>query len=272
MEETLKNRAAAGSSGPEKDLPPDAEELRAAMVAPEKRYLLEIEETPERIGPYLALAEIYKHSGRLKEAEEVLLKGIKANPDDDYLKGAYAEVQISRLHQAIELYKRKVVKEPHDPDHPIKLTKLRAKLYDYELNEARRKVNAEPESLKLRLLYGMKLAEGSKHDEAIAEFQQVRNDQLLRVQALLQMGLSFYATNIIKLAERTFLDALRVAEESDTSVRNELNYNLGRIAEDQGNKSVAEEYYNEVAAQDYTYRDVAQRLRKLGEKPPEPED
>ena len=86
------------------------------------------------------------------------------------------------------------------------------------------------------------------------------------------MGLSFYATNIIKLAERTFLDALRVAEESDTSVRNELNYNLGRIAEDQGNKSVAEEYYNEVAAQDYTYRDVAQRLRKLGEKPPEPED
>ena len=72
----------AGSSGPEKDLPPDAEELRAAMVSPEQRYLLkEIEETPERIGPYLSpWPTIYKHSGRLKEAEEVLAQGGQGQP------------------------------------------------------------------------------------------------------------------------------------------------------------------------------------------------
>ncbi len=86
-----------GSSGPEKDLPPDAEELRGERVSPEQRLLKEIEETPERIGPYLSLAEHYKHEGRLKEAEEILAKGVKANPDDNYLQGAYAEVQMSRL-------------------------------------------------------------------------------------------------------------------------------------------------------------------------------
>jgi len=270
MEESLKKKA-TGSSGPEKDLPPDAEELRANMVSPEKRYLQEIEDTPERIGPYLALAENYKHSGRLKEAEEILLKGVKAVPDDHYLRGAYAEVQISRLHQAVEVYTRKVAKEPHDPDHQTKLKLLKVKCYEYELKEMQRKVSVESENLNLRLLLGKKLAEGGRHDEAIAEFQQVRNSPTLKVQALLQTGLSFYANGVTKLAERSFQDAIRAVEDADIPTRNELNYHLGRLAEEQGNKPIAEEYYNEVAAQDYMYRDVAQRLRKLAEKPPEDE-
>lgn len=266
-----KSAMALGSSGPEKDLPPDAEELRARMVSPEKRYLQEIEETPDRIGPYLALAEHYKHEGRLKEAEQILAKGVKANPDDNYLQGAYAEVQMSRLHVAIEAYARKVTREPHDPEPKARLDELKVALYKYELKEMKRKVGVAPDDLKLRMLLGRKLAEGGKHDEAIAEFQQARGSGELKVQALLQAGLSFMANGVAKLAERNFQEALRLAETADTDTINELNYFLGRIAEDQGNKAVAEEHYNEVAANDYSYRDVAQRLRKLGEKPPEEE-
>ena len=44
---------------------------------------------------------------------------------------------------------------------------------------------------------------------------------------------------------------------------NALHYRLGRVAEAQGNTEAAEEHYNEVAANDYTYLDVAQRLRNL---------
>ncbi len=263
------NQHAKGSSGPEKDLPPDAEELRANLVSPEKRYLQEIEENPERIGPYLALAENYKHSGRLDEAEQILAKGIKAVPDDQYMKGAYAEVQISRLHRAIEAFTRKVAKEPHDPEPKAKLEQLKVALYQYELKELRRKVGVQPEDMNLRMIYGKKLAEGGKHDEAIAEFQQARGNAVLKVQALLHAGLSFYATGVLKLAERNYQEALRIADANDTASLNELNYNLGRIAEDMDNKAVAEEHYNEVAANDYTYRDVAARLRRLGEKPAE---
>jgi tetratricopeptide (TPR) repeat protein len=272
LQESIDKKTAggtAGSSGPEKDLPPDAEELRARMVSPEKRYLTEIEETPERIGPYLALAEHYKHEGRLDEAEQILAKGVKSNPEDNYLQGAYAEVQVSRLHRAIDAFARKVAKEPHDPEPKAKLEQLKVALYKYELKEIRRKVGVSPDDLKLRMVLGKKLAEGGKHDEAIAEFQQARGSNELRVHALLNAGLSFMANGVAKLAERNFSEALRLADDTDIATRNELNYFLGRIAEDQGNKALAEEYYNEVAANDYTYRDVAQRLRKLGEKPPE---
>ena len=42
-----------------------------------------------------------------------------------------------------------------------------------------------------------------------------------------------------------------------------LHYRLGRVAETLGNNEAAEEHYNEVAANDYTYLDVAERLRRL---------
>src|SRR4051794_4255021 len=110
------NKHATGVSGPEKDAPPDAEELRANAMSPEQRYLKEIEENPERIGSYLSLAEDYKHAGKLKEAEQILARGLKAVPDDTYIRGAYAEIQIARLKQGIEVYTRKVAKDPHDAE------------------------------------------------------------------------------------------------------------------------------------------------------------
>ncbi len=258
-----------GSAGPEKELPQDAEDMRGERVSPEQRLLKEIEETPERIGPYLSLADHYKHEGRLKEAEDVLAKGVKANPTDDYLLASYAEVQIIRLKMAVEAFTKKVAKEPLDPEPKEKLAQLKVALYKYELKEIRRKVSVKSEDLKLRMLLGRKLAEGGKHDEAIAEFQQVRNSPELKVQALLQAGLSFKANGVMKLAERNFEDALRQVDMKDIPTLMELHYQLGLLAEEQGNKAIAEEHYNEVAANDYSFRDVAQRLRKLGEKPPE---
>ncbi len=35
----------------------------------------------------------------------------------------------------------------------------------------------------------------------------------------------------------------------------------------QGNLAIAEEHFNEVAANDYSFRDVAERLRQLSQKP-----
>ena len=263
------NKRATGGSGPEKDVPETEEEIKARMMAPEQRYMQEIEETPDRIGPYLALAEIFKNSGRLDEAEKFLAKGIKAVPDDVYLKDAYGEIQISRLKVAIESFKRKVARDPHDPEPKTKLDQLQTALYQYEVKELKRKVANQPENLELRLTFGKKLAAGGKHDEAIAEFQQVRNSPILKVQALLHTGLSFLANGVTKLAERSLQDAIRAVDTTDTATLNELNYHLGRIAEDGGNKVIAEEHYNEVAANDYSYRDVAQRLRSLAEKPVE---
>ncbi len=257
-----------GSSGPE-NLPPDVEELKRNALTPEQRYLKEITENPEQIGPYLALSDYYKLEGRLDEAEQVLSKGLKAAPDDLVLKSSHADVQMQRLRRAEESWTRKLKKNPADAEAKSKLGQITAALAAYEIKEIRRRVGLRPDDLNLRFQLGQTLAKAGKHGEAIAEFQQARSSPQLKVQALIQAGLSFEANGVSKLAERSYQDALRATESDDTATMNSLHYRLGRIAEAQGNVQSAEEHYNEVAANDYSYLDVADRLGNLNKKPAE---
>ncbi len=231
----------------------------------------EIEANPQAVGPYLSLADVYRQSGRLDEAEQILARGIKANPDDNYLKGVYAEVQIQRMKRAEEKLKQRLQKAPSDVEAKVKLEQVTAHLVAYEVKEYRRKIGLRPDDMNLRLLLGQVLARAGKHDEAITEYQAARKSIPHQVQANMLAGQSFEANGAVKLAERHYQEALRAADATDHATVNHLHYRLGRIAEAQGNKSEAEEHYNEVAANDYGYLDVAQRLRDLN-KPPAEED
>jgi tetratricopeptide (TPR) repeat protein len=244
----------------------EMEEMKRRALTPEQRALKEIEENPKAIGPYVSLADTYKLEGRLDEAEQILAKGIKANPDDNYIKGVYADVQIQRMKRAIDTLNRRLQKAPADAEAKVKLEQLTAHLSNYEIKELRRRAGLRPDDMNLRLLLGQTLAKAGKHDEAIAEYQKARQSPPHAVQANLLAGQSFEANGAVKLAERHYQDALRAADPTDHATVNNLHYRLGRIAESQGNKTEAEEHYNEVAANDYGYLDVAQRLRDLNKK------
>ena len=263
------NKASEGSSGPESAHAGELEELRRNAITPEQRYIKDIAENPEGIGPYLSLADHYKLAGRLDEAEQVLAKGLKTLPDDNILKGAHAEVQVQRLQRAVEATTRKLKKAPDDAEAKARLAQLVTALSNYEIKETRRRLASRSDDPGLRLLLGQQLAKIGKHDEAIAEFQQARNSSAHRVQALLGAGQSFEANGVLKLAERSYQDALKATESDDIPTLNHLHYRIGRIAEAQGNVQVAEEHFNEVAANDYGYLDVAKRLRELNKKPAE---
>lgn len=242
----------------------ELEEMKAQKQTPEERYLKEIQEDPTKVYPYLQLAESYKMRGQLDEAQKLLERGLKAvsgNPDIQY---AYAEVQIARLQGAIEKCNRRLKERPDDDKAKAKLDEFTNLLNDYEIKEYRRRVALNPDELPLHHQLGLRLQRVGKHDEAIAAFQQARNSPVHRVEALLQMGVSFEAKGVLKLAERAFQDALKSADPNDMATFNSLHYRLGRVAEAQGNTVAAEEHYNEVAANDYTYLDVAKRLQNLG--------
>jgi tetratricopeptide (TPR) repeat protein len=243
---------------------PTPEEIRAEKMTPEERWLKEIEEEPTRVSSYLNLADYYKMRSQLDEAEKLLARGIKANPQDTNLKTEHAEVQMARITRFIEVQAKKIKDNPDDEEAKAKLAKAAATLQEYEIKEYRRRIEVNPEDLGLHHNLGLRLAKAGKHDEAIASFQQARNSPNLKVQALHQIGLCFEAKGALKLAERALQDALKAAEPDDAATNNALHYRLGRVAEAQGNTALAEEHYNEVAANDYAYLDVAQRLQNLG--------
>ena len=249
MQDRIDQHTKAGSSGPEKDLPPDAEELRRLAITPEQRYLKEMEETPERIGPYLALAEHYKMEGRLKEAEDVLAKGVKAGepgrqlPAGSVRRRPDGPAPARRSTRSPARWGQGAAR-PRAQDQgssssrwPCTSTSSRSCDVNWPVSR--------PKTLKLRLLLGRKLAEGgASTTRPSPEFQRVRNSPELKVQALLQAGLSFKA-NGVDQARRTQLRGrqCRPWYMKDTATLNELHYNLGILAaEEQGNLAIAEEH------------------------------
>lgn len=242
---------------------PDPEELARRKLTPEQRRVKEIQEDPRRVSSYLHLSDLLQEKNQLEEAEKVLARGIKANPDSPELRFAHAEVQIRRLQHAVDVYTRRTHEKPDDPALKAKLDQYTNMLIEYEVKEYRRRVALDPADMGLRFQLGLRLARAGKHDEAIAEFQQARSDPELKVQAQHQAGVSFEAKGALKLAERSYTEALKSADPADAATINVLHYRLGRVAEAQGNNKEAEEHYNEVASNDYSYLDVAQRLQYL---------
>lgn len=242
------------------------DKLKQEQLTPEQRLIKEIVADPTATHAYVDLADIYRLRGELEKAEKVLAKGIKANPEDAGLMQIYEDTQIARLKRAIEVQKHRVQERPEETAAQVKLDELTKMLDKYEVQAFRRRVKLHPEDAKLHYELGVILARTGAHDEAIPAFQQaarVGTIPSVKIQALLQMGLSFETNGAPKLAERNYKEGIKLLEPEDKDNFLALHYRLGRVAETLGNREAAEEHYNEVAAADYTYLDVAERLRRL---------
>jgi tetratricopeptide (TPR) repeat protein len=178
----------------------------------------------------------------------------------------YEDTQISRLRRAIESQKHRVQEQPEDTGAQVKLDELTRMLDKYEVQAFRRRVGLHPEDAKVHYELGVILARTGAHDEAIPELQQaarLATIPAVKIPALLKMGESFEANGAPKLAERNYKEGLKVLDPEDKENFKALHYRLGRVGEALGNRESAEEHYNEVAAVDYAYLDVAERLRRL---------
>ncbi len=195
------------------------------------------------------------------------MSGLKALPNEDVLLEAHADTQISRLRRAQAAWSRKHREQPDDPAVKAKLEQVGTMLTDYELKEFRRRAERHPEDTNIHFQLGLRLAAAQHFDEAIGSFQKSRSAPNLKLQSLYQAGLCFEAKGLPKLAERNYQEALKLVESSDQELINSLHYRLGRAAEAHGDLQAAEEHYNEVAANDYTYEDVARRLENLNRRP-----
>lgn len=255
------------NDGEQQELQAGLNDLKRQAVTPEVRLQQVIEAEPQRVGHYLELADLLRRANRLDEAEKILAQGIRAIPGENLLLEAHADTQISRLRRAQAGWKRKAEEQPDDPSIPAKLQQVTAMLAEYEMKEFRRRSLRYPDDPNIQFQLGLRLQAAEKWDEAIAEFQKSRAAPSLKLQSLYQAGICFESKGLPKLAERNYQEALKLADPSDQDLLNALHYRLGRAAEAHGDLLAAEEHYNEVAANDYTYEDVARRLENLNRRP-----
>jgi tetratricopeptide (TPR) repeat protein len=266
LDDALDDRAAAAAAG-ETPETKEAElaRLKHEQLSPEQRLIKGILADPKAVHAYLDLAEIYRRHSDYDKAEKVLARGLKANPEEASLQAIYEDTQISRLKRAIDAQSQKVLQHPEDTGHKAKLDQLTEMLNKYEVEAYRRRAKLHSDDASVHLQLGKILARIGDHDAAIGSFQQARASSLpaVKLDALYQSGLSFEANNAFKLADRNYKEALKLLEPEDKGMFLALHYRLGRVSESLSNTEDAEEHYNEVAAIDYSYLDVAERLKRL---------
>jgi tetratricopeptide (TPR) repeat protein len=207
---------------------------------------------------------------RLDDAEKVLALALKRIPGDTLLQSQHGEIQMARILKHIDHWSKKVEADPSDPNARAKLDQLNDTRNKYEIKEIQRLLTHRADDLNLHFRLGQCMARTGLHDAAIAEFQKARASPELKVEALRHAGMSFEANGVMKLAERSYQDALKeleATEPNNQATLLDLHYRLGRVAEGIGNLQTAEDHYNEVAAIDYGYLDVAARLRSLNQGP-----
>jgi tetratricopeptide (TPR) repeat protein len=250
---------------PAESLDTKLERLKQEQLTPEQRLIKEIVNDPHAVHAYIDLADFYRQRGDLEKAEKVLAKGIKANPNEAGLMAVYEDTQISRMRKARDTQNQRVQQYSEDTGAKAKLDQLNEMLNKYEIAAFRRRADLHPEDAKIHLELGLILARVGDHDGAIAEFQHARSSPIgtQKTEALYNLGLSFEANNAPKLAERNYKEAIKLLEPDDKVQFLALHYRLGRVAETLSNNEAAEEHYNEVAAIDYGYLDVAERLKRL---------
>ena len=227
------------------------EELKDELASLEKKFAV----APDDRVLMKKLGEARAKAGDIAAALDCLERLLVFEPGDFALMQHVGDLKVRDVEEQLA----KARKLEDDEEMAI----LEARLARLRLVEAERSVNAHPTDLGLRHAYGDLLFELGEHDRAIAEFQRSVKDPRHKLNALRSLGRAFKAKNMLDLARSQFEKALDLAGPNHAGYK-DLCYDLGCLAQENGDGDGAKGHFNRILELDISYKDVAEKLNKLG--------
>jgi tetratricopeptide (TPR) repeat protein len=225
-----------------------------------------VQRQPDLVPPYLQLSQLLRRAGKHERAREILQRGKDATGGNADILTEIAEVEIDAKRRDQAIADKLAADNPNDADAAQKAKDAGQTLNQMELHEFQRRCDRNPTDLSLRVDLGIRLARARLFDQAITEMQKARSAPGRKQDALIWLGRCFMEKRNPRLAKKHFEEALQGLSAGDQKTFLELHYLLGRVNEELGDKTAATQHYDEVAAADYGYQDVAQRLDRLGQE------
>jgi tetratricopeptide (TPR) repeat protein len=161
----------------------------------------------------------------------------------------------------IKLHKRTIVEADRAGD-TARATELEKRLVDLEVEEYRQRIAMHPGDANLRLQLGKRLMRQDDLDGALVELQKAHADPRVRREARFGLAQCFQRKGFVDLARKEYERSLEGVAEIDDRAK-EVLYNLGSIAEAQGNGGEARSFYARVYEVDIGYRDVAAKMEQF---------
>jgi len=153
-----------------------------------------------------------------------------------------------------------------DPDNQQLAREYKAMLKEHlqgELAHFRDSAKNYPTDMRIRFEMGRRLLQLGRYDEAIPALQEGQRDPKNHLRALSLLGQCFFRKKWYPDAIDVYTRALQTPDATVGTIGKELQYNLGRAYEADGQAQKAGEAYSVVAQADFLYKDVRQRLDRL---------
>ena len=160
-----------------------------------------------------------------------------------------------------KVLKRAVAKAGKAGDE-AEASRLEAELISSEVEDFRRRTELHPSDAALRVQLAKRLMRAEEPDGALAELQRAVQDGRMAREAHFLMAQCFQIKGFSDLARKEYERALEGASGSDDRAK-EILYNLGLLAEAEGQKDEARGFFARVFEVDIGYRDVAGKMEQL---------
>jgi tetratricopeptide (TPR) repeat protein len=234
-----------------------------ADAALEESLLAAIHAQPAEVGNYVELARVFTLQQRLADAERILTQALAVTGGGDLtVREKLEDAQLARMQQQMSVATRRA--EQEKTEEAVELAKrMAAQANQVELEIYAARAARDPNNLLLQFELGMRFKRAGKYREAIQAFQIARDDARHRAETQLQLGESFQHIRQFKLALASYEAAIEAADTQQPDVKKLSLYRAGVLSAEFKDVDRAEKYLTELAAIDFGYRDVADRLDKL---------
>ena len=223
----------------------------------------EIRRNPAGIDPYLELADLLEREATVEEAEKVLAQALAASGNDLKVQ-EHVEDRHLRWSRHKVLLAEKRLESADTPEARDLVERLKAVQLKREIDVYAARCARYPENVIWKYELAMRLKAAGNHREAIRHFQEVVNDPRRKGAVSLELGECFQKIKQYQLALQSYRTAVDTLTDRELELRKRALYRAGVLATGLEDPDSARKYLAQLAALDFNYRDVAQRLDKLG--------
>lgn len=222
-----------------------------------------LEADPTTAENYIHLADIFLRENRFDEAERLLGEGANACGSGNLqIRSRIEDVQLRRVAHQCTVAEQRYEQDPTEEAKQL-AHRYRVQANQVELETYAARVERDPTNIRLKVELGLRLKRAGKVREAISTFQAARSDSKRSGYVLVELGECFQHIEQYKLALSHYEQAVEAIDEDEDEIYRKALYRAGVLATGMQEFDRAERHLSNLAALDYGYRDVADRLDKL---------
>lgn len=239
----------------------ETEDVLGRQLTFEEQIERRLKKNPQDVGAYVELGEYHFQAEHFAKSVAAYQKALELNPNHQGSQELLLESERRQL--LTELTQLKAEFEKKKTVELKQAFYAKKELYDRKnLEVAQFRIVLEPGNTVHHFELGTIYYKQGLYKEAIGEYQLAKMDKIKRGEALLALGQCFQQIKQYKLALTHFQQAVQEISEQGESRKKAL-YLTAKLALGLKEYEKADEYANQLAAIDFSYKDVGELLDKI---------